>query len=186
LYRVNNDQVVELAKLPKPESGAPSPQVFATEHTIWLTYFISESDPWYEKKYSKIWSDSDEECKEDCFAVVQFKTAHIHMFGGPSEETIVGHPLAERGLESFRIGENINSTWINELEEMDSFGHSRPACGFLGARHFIFAFHDSMFECVAKDLKVYIRHGDMLEGVGKILRAFDDGLEVPVSLEKSE
>ena len=93
MYRVNNDQVIELGTVPQPESGAPSPQVFATENTIWLTYFISESDPWYEKKYSKIWSDSDEECKEACIAVVQFRTVHIHMFGGPSEETIVGYPL---------------------------------------------------------------------------------------------
>lgn len=177
MYRVNNDQVVELAKLPKPESGAPSPQVLAAEHTIWLTYFISESDPWYEKKYSKIWSDSEEQCKEDCIAIVQFKTAHIHMFGGPSEETIHGHPLAERGLENFRIGENTNSTWIKELEDMG---------GISGARHFIFAFHDSTFECIAQRFNVYIRHGDMLEEVGRILRAFDDGLEVPVSLEKSE
>ena len=185
MYRVNNDQVIELGMVPQPEAGAPSPQVFATEYTIWLTYFISESDPWYEKKYSKIWSNSDERCKEDCIAIVQFQTAHIHMFGGSSEKTIAGHPLAERGLENFRIGENTNSTWIKELEEMDSVGHSRPTCGFLGARHFIFAFHDSTFECIAQGLKVYIRHGDMLEGVGKILRAFDDGHEVLVSLETS-
>lgn len=177
MYRVNNDQVIELAKLPKPESGAPSPQVLATEHTIWLTYFISKSDPWYEKKYSKIWSDSEELCIEDCIAVVQFETAQIHMFGGPSEESIVGRPLAERGLEYFRIGENTNSTWSKELEDMG---------GFSGARHFIFAFHDSTFECIAERFNVYIRHGDMLEEVGKILRALNDGLEVPVSIEKSE
>lgn len=80
-------------------------------------------------------------------------------------------------MESFRIGENTNSTWIKELEDMG---------GFFGARHFIFTFHNSTFECIAERFTVYIRHGDILEEVGKILRAFDDGLEVPVSLEKSE
>jgi hypothetical protein len=45
---------------------------------------------------------------------------------------------------------------------------------------------ENIFECIAQRFNVYIRHGAMLEEVGKILRAFDDILEVPVSLEKSE
>jgi hypothetical protein len=82
-----------------------------------LAYYISQTDPWFEEKYSKIWFHSDEVCLEECIATIQFQSTRRHLFSPPSEETIADHPLSKIGLKSFGIYEISNSSWLNELNK---------------------------------------------------------------------
>jgi hypothetical protein len=42
------------------------------------------------------------------------------MMGAPNEEAIAGHPLSDRGVEAFAAFEVKNSSWIRNLELMNS------------------------------------------------------------------
>jgi hypothetical protein len=85
------------------------------------------------------------------------------MFGAPSEESIKGHPLSTRGLSSHMIAEIENSSWVSDLEQMDS--HAPHPWSLKNFRHIIFAFHDDTLECVASDFKTFVCHGLMFKGL---------------------
>lgn len=95
------------------------------------------------------------------------------MFGGPNDEAFDGHPLAARGLTPYGVFEVKDSSWIRKLERMNSVHpmHNREL--FLKRlRHFIFAFHDSTFECVAERFEFDLIEGsmmDVLQHMGRIL-----------------
>ena len=185
MYSVKNDEVKELTDFPAPSVGAPCPIILAGDASLWLAYYIAEKSPWFEEKWSKIWSDSDELCIEQCFAIVVVKSPQVHMFGAPSEETFDGHPLSKRGLRRFGIFEIENSSWIKELEKVDSIAQCPTTLYHTKFRHFIFGFHDSTFECVGADLSVFVRHGDdMLDELLKLSQELFDGKSIPTSLER--
>ena len=85
-------------------------------------------------------------------AVVRFRLAKASRFGLPNDEALGGHPLYDRGLEYYALGEVLNSSWAVEAER-----HNRvcfPNSPAWKARRFIFTFHDSTFECLADDLQL--------------------------------
>jgi hypothetical protein len=93
----------------------------------------------------------------EVMAVIRFAGRCAHLFGPPNDEAFDGHPLASRGLHpygSFRIR---RSSWIRSLERMNAVHpHHRPD-PFRELQHFVLSFHDSTFECVAKELVVWPR-----------------------------
>ena len=50
------------------------------------------------------------------------------MFGPPNDEAFDGHPLARRGLRPYGAFEVTHSSWIRQLEQMNSVHphHSPP------------------------------------------------------------
>ncbi len=69
--------------------------------------------------------------------------------GAPNEEAIAGHPLSDRGLEPFAAFEIKQSSWIRQLEKLNSVHPYHDRERFLESkRHFVFVFHDSTFECL--------------------------------------
>jgi hypothetical protein len=83
-------------------------------------------------------------------ALVEFQRCSCTRFGYPNDEALPGHPLYRRGLQAYGIFEVLDSSWIAQLEEQNrvAFPNSRS----WGSRHFAFVFHDSMLECIARDL----------------------------------
>lgn len=163
MYTVDKDQVVPL-DAPLPDVGAPHPLILAGEWALRLAYYISSRDTkWYVEKRSRIWSDSDELCVEESFAILEFQLPQIHLFGMPSEQTICGHPLSGRGLKSFMTAEVKESSWINDLVLLDSYAQSPVTMAKDRFRHFVISFHDSTFECVAVDFQVAVMYGNMNE-----------------------
>ena len=158
VYIVKNDKVIELTEFPLPDSGAPCPVILPKETQLWLAYFIHHDDPRFEEKYSKIWSDSNEPCVESCFAVVSM-LALAHTFGQPGEHNFETHPLSKRGLQPFMVAEVKNSSWLAALTQAHLCDTSITSSAEQ-YRHIIFAFHDETFECLAKDFKTFIRHGE--------------------------
>lgn len=93
------------------------------------------------------------------FAIIDFQRYLSYMFGPPNDEAFDGHPLANRGLApygSFRIE---SSSWIRQLERMNSVHRSHDPGSFDLYKHFVFTFHDSTFECIAESFTVSEHHG---------------------------
>ena len=82
--------------------------------------------------------------------VVEFTSVHSVKFGGPNDEVIHGHPLSGKGLSPYGAHRVVNSQWISQEEQINSV-HSMHRGGWHDSlNHYLFCFHDSMFECLAE------------------------------------
>jgi hypothetical protein len=107
-------------------------------------------------------------------AIVCFENPYAHYFGPPNDEAFSGHPLYAKGLKPYSVSKIENSEWIEELETMNSIHpHHRPGMNERYS-HFIFAFHDTTFECVAKGFTVNIQKGSMNLAIQEMMRKLTD------------
>jgi hypothetical protein len=164
MYEVDSlDTVVELHDAPRPDVGAPLPMVLCDEHHLLLAYIASERDPAWDGSYATVVSPESEGMAVAC---VRFKWPSAHLFGPPNDEAFRGHPLAARGLHPYAVFEILSSSWIRNFERMNSVHPSHNRERFLeGRRHFVFAFHDKTFECVADGFAVEMLRGSMRSAV---------------------
>jgi hypothetical protein len=92
------------------------------------------------------------------------------MFGPPNDEAFSGHPLAPKGLAPYRVFEIDDSSWLRTLERMNSVHPYHRSEHFAVYKHFVFAFHDSTFECIAKQFSHFERRGS----IWSVLRQVQD------------
>ena len=156
MYQVDErDTVIELENVPQSSVGSPLPAVLADEHRVALAYLIQEPVPIWKKSRA----EADASSPDEDIAIVTFNLCRAHMFGPPNDEAFAGHPLAGRGLHPYAAFRIENSSWIRQLERMNSVHpHHRPEM-FWNRQHLIFAFHDSTFECVCDSFEVTVTHG---------------------------
>ena len=83
-------------------------------------------------------------------------------------EAFSGHPLADRGFKPYSVAEVEQSSWIRRLAAMNAVHPSHKPELFAAYRHFIFAFHDSIFECVVKDFTVRLLRGSLRAALHKM------------------
>ena len=153
------DRVVELKDIPQSSIGAPIPVVVAAEHFTAVAFYMQSIDPEWDGTTVKV---MDVNSEEEPIAIVRFNYCYAQFFGPPNEEAISGHPLHTRGLEPFANFEVEDSSWIRTLEKMNSVHPYHKTKQFMeDKRHFILAFHDSVFECVAKDYSVETTFGSI-------------------------
>jgi hypothetical protein len=163
MYTIDNqDIVVERTDLPQSSVGAPCPAVLSGENFLHLAYYLEESGDDWDGSTIRIVGEHSE--GETC-ALVRFVNARAHMFGPPNDEAFAGHPLAARGLAPYAVFEVTNSSWVRKLENMNSVHPSHSPAWFTRYKHYVFAFHDSVFECVAESFELSIQIGS----VSKIL-----------------
>ena len=152
MYSVDaKDRVVTLKDVPQSSIGAPLPVVLANEHSLFLAYYLEVSEPEWDGKAIRI---VDHRTSEEPAAVIEFKNAYAHLFGPPNDEAFSGHPLASRGLRPYSSFVIENSSWIRSMERMNSVHPNHSPRMFADYRHFVIAFHDSTFECVAKGYSI--------------------------------
>ena len=166
MYAIDTlDRVIEMHDAPLPDSGASLPFIMSDENRVLLAYMVSESDEAANSVVKTMTADS-----EGYTALVEFAQPSAHMFGPPNDETFLSHPLAERGLSPYGVFEVLDSSWIRQLEEMNK-RHSRHAQSRYGdLRHYIFSFHDSTFECIAKALAVNLREASLRDVMFEMLQ----------------
>jgi len=143
------DLVVELCDLPKSSIGTPLPVVVANEGALLVAYLVENTDEDWDGSSVRIADlHSDEPV-----ALVEFISPYAHTLGPPNDEAFSAHPLAAKGLHphgAFRVD---RSSWIAEMERANSVHpHHRPE-SFKALSHFVLAFHDSTFECVASSYR---------------------------------
>ena len=157
MYSVDDqDRVLELKGVPQSDVGAPSPIVLSDERVTLLAYEVSgETFP----DDGRVLTDADLEMLVEEMALIEFQGCRSYMFGSPNDEAFDGHPLANRGLNPYGAFEVENSSWIRQLEKMNSV-HPLHRGGWLQRlKHFVFAFHDSTFECVARGFTISNHRG---------------------------
>src|SRR5262245_60100686 len=157
MYSVDEkDTIVELEGVPQSSVGAPLPFVMSDEGVLLLAYII-EGEP-YEWD-GRVLNDADLATFIEHAALVEFERYWSYTFGWPNDEAINGHPLYGRGLRPYGAFEVKDSSWVRQLERMNSVHHRHNPERFAALHHYIFTFHDSMLECVAAGYKITEREG---------------------------
>jgi hypothetical protein len=126
------DPVVREIEAPLMDASAPRPAITATDDALSLAY----SGP-----------------GEEHFRVA-FTGALVHYFGPPNDKTLRAHPMAAFGLSHLGAFEVQHSRWIEELRTMDRADRRHDDARFDRLRHFIWAFRDSTFECLAEGFAI--------------------------------
>lgn len=159
MYQVDGrDEVVELGNVPQSCVGAPEPVVLSDEHRTALAFYLQEPAEEWDGISVTVVSHSSERP----VAIVEFTPCYDHMFGAPNDEAFQGHPLHERGLHPYGAFEVIDSSWVRQLERMNSVHPYHKPERFWERHHYIFAFHDSTFECVADKFQITETFGSMV------------------------
>jgi hypothetical protein len=170
MYSVDDkDAVLGLAGVPQSCVGAPCPFVMSDEHTLLLSYIVEGVDPDWDGTYVRSVGPNT---VGGAVALVKFTRYSSFMFGPPNDEAFGGHPLASRGLRPYSAVEVQHSSWIRRLERMNAVHPRHTPELFDGYRHFIFTFHDSTFECIARDFTITVYESTMaslLPEMGRLL-----------------
>jgi hypothetical protein len=173
MYQVDRRDRVVRIDAPRSSVGAPLPLIAADEDLLLLAYFLEIADPdWDGTSVRSVSPESREPA-----AIISFRPYYASLFGPPNDEAFAGHPLAGRGLMPYGSFLVERSSWVRVLERMNAVHPQHDAKSFLGHwKHFIFAFHDSTFECVAADYDVVevldaASHGDLFTRMQKLLSA---------------
>jgi len=73
-------------------------------------------------------------------------------FGSPNEEVFHGHYLSGHGQDASGVQIVVNSPWLREVQANNSVHSQYNPERWIDVKHFIFWFHDSTFECLARGL----------------------------------
>ena len=159
MYTIDHlDTVTELKDVAQSSVGAPCPMVLCGENFLHLAYILQKDLADWDGRSIRIVSQDTP--NETC-ALVRFKGVDAHMFGPPNDEAFIGHPLAGRGLQPYSVAEVLNSSWIRGLERMNSVHPYHRKERYEKLRHFVFAFHDTTFECVAEGFDLSVHRGSV-------------------------
>ncbi len=145
------------------DSGAPLPHVVSNGLSAVLICFAVVDDAKGDGTRVEV-ADPGDPTPVDLLEFT-FEGCRAIRFGGPNDEALNGHPLFERGLAGY--GPHIvgNSAWIAEQEAINSVHpHHRGGWHEL-LSHYFFAFHDEVFEAVAKSVAVKSVRSTMRERV---------------------
>lgn len=139
MYLVNErDVVVEMRDMPHPCVPADA-ALSATEFDVSVSYLTA-----VEKGI-------------EARVCVDFQRAVAVMFGGPNDEALAGHPLWTRGLKHYKASEVLHSSWVRQLERMNSTHPRHDPRRYASLRHFVFTFQDKTLECVADGYQVNVK-----------------------------
>lgn len=135
------DQVIELDLGYVPEAAISGGVLVQTERSTFLTFnaMRKQSNGFMEPAGT---------------AMVEFIRCQCTQFGYPNDEALAGHPLYAPGVAVYGICEVLNPSWSRRLEQQNRVAF--PPTGSWDLRHFIISFHDSTFECLAKDLVLQV------------------------------
>ncbi|HEX4142582.1 MAG TPA: hypothetical protein VHY91_03455 [Pirellulales bacterium] len=160
---MGEEQVVELRIGCQPEPGVSGGRLLQSESAAFL-FFNAVAHSANDKLGT---------------AVVEFQRCTQTTFGGPNDEALPEHPLYNKGLRYYGVFEVLNSSWAIETMARarksaqrilrDRFEDAYKDHDW-STRHFIFTFHDSTFECLARDLQVTIHNEPRGHALNKVLQ----------------
>jgi hypothetical protein len=167
----DRDMVFEATDFQSPLDGAPLPTVFATEHRLLLAYYIKlwQPEPPPNKRLSM--PTLVDQSSLGTIAVVDFRRPAAFFSVPVSNETFDAHPFAFRGLTSSGVFRVEDSSWIRRLRAAQ-YCHGKSYAGaFSDLKHFIFVFHDSIFEVAANEIEVSTVEGSMGDAQDEMLQS---------------
>jgi hypothetical protein len=146
------------------DTGAPMPHLMVSERRALLAFLLSEPDPAWDGSYVTIKSPADQH--PEPLALVEFEKCICAKLGAPNDEVFVGHPLNGKGREPYAAQRVVNSRWLREIEAINSVHSQYRPESWRDRQHFIFWFHDSVFECIARSYKVETHRMNMKDMLG--------------------
>ena|SRR5690606_5599087 len=133
-------ELVEIKNIIKMDNGGTSPIVISNENYLYLIFYkdiSQQSNNKYDDKY-----------------IMKFDLYLKYNFGIPNNESLYHHPYNKLGIESYSFYELKQSPLLEEMKSIEKQHPYYNENNWLGYKHFIITFHDSMFECIAKDYKL--------------------------------
>jgi hypothetical protein len=140
------DEIVPLDLGASPDAGVSDAVCLQTEYKTFLTFSASGLT-------DRISPYGGPYLEDAGTAVVEFTRCLVSRFGYPNDEARRGIPRY-RGV-SYGIYEVRNSTWIKEVVRMNPHSFPQTRDDYI-AKHYLFAFHDGTFECLADGLRIEI------------------------------
>jgi hypothetical protein len=151
------DRIKPATDLPQPEAGAPSPVLVADDKgSVTLLFCASQS--------------ATSASSDEAIAIVRFTGCLAHSLGLPNDEALAGHPLAARGLTSYGALRVFRSSWVNALETMNRVHPRHRPEVYRELTHFVYTFHESVFQCVAKGANAIVRAQSRNAAIEAIVR----------------
>jgi hypothetical protein len=171
---VAKDRVVALEVGCHPEAAISGGLLLQSEQKVFLLFNAMSDEPNAQGLYEDVGT-----------AVMEFKTCFLTRFGYPNDEGRPEHALYQQGLAAidYRVCEVLNSSWASaegarrrrSAERIWSARFQRASQNYeWTSRHFLVAFHDSTFECLAADFQVTIHpepYAQVLDGLVRRLMA---------------
>jgi hypothetical protein len=144
-------ELKEIGTLLFIETGAPVPVVLSNEYKLYLLYYYQKSSVDISNSDMPIERNN----KEDRgVAVITFKNHLIYKFGYPNAEALQAHPYYTLGLEAYRLFEVVSSDWVEDIEQKNRVHPFHNPIRYKMYKHFLIAFEDSTFECVAAGMEI--------------------------------
>lgn len=140
------DQIVELDLGVVPEAAVSGAVCLQTETGTFLTFNAMRST-------GRMGPHGGPYMEDAGIAVVELKRCLLSRFGYPNDEARWGIPYYRE--VSYGIYEVQRSTWIKEIVRLNRYRFPATKDDFV-RRHFLFAFHDETFECLADDLSLEV------------------------------
>ena len=135
--------------------GVPLPCLLQDERHTYLIFFLRETEPRSDRVSVKVGNVEVQVAGEIAdLAVVEFEGCSCTKMGAPNDEVLGGHPLYGKGLVHYRAQAVENSAWLKELDAINAVHWNYQPKFKRELKHYVFPFHDSTFECVARSFKV--------------------------------
>lgn len=141
-------KLIEISGLLSIDVGAPTPTIISNDSNLYLMFYSNE-----ESTDNEVLKERNSVYDRGIF-VVRFNMFLQYKFGMPNNEIIIGHPYSKLGLKPYSFYQLEGSDWIKELMKIDSIHPYYNKENWVSYKHYIFTFHDNMFECVAKDFEI--------------------------------
>jgi hypothetical protein len=152
------------------DTGAPLPHLLQSDYRAFLVFFLREIDPRWDGTYVHVRHPAGPDTQK--LGVVEFERCICTKMGTPNDEVFHGHPLYGKGLVGYRAQRVENSNWLKELEAINAVHSNYKPDASRTFKHYILPFHDSTFECVAKDLKVEVRETTLTKLLVELCQRF--------------
>jgi len=136
----------------KWDGGAPMPHLMVNDNRALLAFLLRDPAPAWDGSYVTIKDPSNDQ--PESLGLVEFEHCTSAKLGAPNDEVFAGHPLKGKGIEAYGAQRVVNSRWLKEIEKINSVHPMYQPDVWRDQNHFIFWFHDSTFECIAKSYKV--------------------------------
>lgn len=155
-------ELIEIKDLFYIDNGAPAPTVISNDNELIIIFYSANRN---------LLSDIQERntIYDEGVVVLKFKVYLKYSFGIPSNETLQGHPYYQLGMRSYAFYEVKNSNLIEDIDHIQKIHPYYDPLKLKDYKHYLLTFHDSMFECVAKDFEVENIHTSMYKQATVIL-----------------
>jgi hypothetical protein len=146
--------------------GAPMPHLFTNDSRTLLTFYVRVTDPGWDGTYVTVKSPGGG--AEEVLALVEFERCISAKLGAPNDEVHAGHPLFGKGLDPYTAQEILNFPWLTELESINRFHSQFDPSFWRTLHHYMFWFHDTTFECVARSFSVEVHRETMAQMLNRV------------------